>query len=865
MCLHLTPMMDIAGAKRWSRLCQLSLFVVPLLFATLSRTCAFSPTPGTEYRLESQNSGDCCWGNKYNNSNQIEVKEITFQGTPNEVYDFTSVGGGYYQIVEQDRNLVLECDPTNPTAVDAPVWAATNTGTASQEWSFSDAGNGYIYITNRQTGDVLTVQGGGLAQGTRIVTDANTGLAYQKWWIDAANFSQVQCIAVSNDYNVASPKKIVLCSNSYLGATVSGTLGGYAVTFNYWSLPSNAPNYNNSGLLWGQYFYVLVDTTIAQSPGVYTVTVSGFPSASFTVNNNAYQLLPDSPLHFNPTGVIGVSDIESGFFAAQREKENQDAMPEYLAGTGGSMTLQPGTTGNLDGGWDDATSIDVEVAQNATALRNLSYALEDALNGSDQTALRNEVAYGAEFFVALQNPNGSFPVSIKPATDSPVTPGPKLLVNVDVGVAAKCVAALAAASRVLQSSNPTLAAQCLTAAKNGWTWVKANPNDYITDSSIYPPGDWTGSADNILNAACELAMTTEATPYTTDAANLFYAGQFNASGDWVARGTPYVRQVSGLHAAIGLARWVQDWRLSDQLHADVWQQITNYYNDVTSQIDTPFGTYDGTLQSYFGENGTYAQMMLTYANLYRALGRSAILGNAHDQYGWLMGDNPFNSSFVIGAGSLNIQPAFNRPRSGSIGEIIPGILANATPGGPLSSGGTDYPLGEGGVGDTSYLPAAMMLLDNETAAPGSVAPVSGHTYRITSINSGDLLEVGSNSTANGGPIDQCRNFGTTFQEWTLTSLGNGYWELADADTGKCLEVSGSSTSPSAYLDQWTYSGSNFQQWAITADGDGSYKFVNRGSGLVADVYGASDSDGALIDQYYDYGAQCQHWTFQLVN
>jgi Glycosyl hydrolase family 9 len=65
--------------------------------------------------------------------------------------------------------------------------------------------------------------------------------------------------------------------------------------------------------------------------------------------------------------------------------------------------------------------------------------------------------------------------------------------NETAGIAGQCVAGLAAASVVLQSSDHTYAQECLTAAQNGWSWMVANPNAYTHD--------WDGTPGNVLGAA----------------------------------------------------------------------------------------------------------------------------------------------------------------------------------------------------------------------------------------------------------------------------------------------------------------------------------------------------------------------------
>ena len=845
---------------RYKSLGALSVFLLPLLFSAPQACGAFTPVTGTTYRLENQANGLCGYTNLWAS---FPLALNSFLGNPSEYLIFNSAatdsaGINYYTISSLGVTTLLQDNGTS-------LSQTASSGQTSQQWSFIETGGGWLVIKNRATGNVL---GGNYTNPNHIDTNtaplANT--SSQKWWVDPDYGTQRQCIAVAPAYDLAAPKKIVLCSNTNLGATAAGTLNGNPITFGYQSPPSG------NTTLWGQYYYTYIDTTFAKSIGAYTVSVSGFPDASFSVSNDAYRQIPAATSRL-PGATIGVSDIMNGFFRGQHEQQNEQSMPMYLFVANSATQLVSGTGGpNVTGGWKDATSIDIEMGQEAISLRNLSFAVLDARNSNDAAALRSEVIFGASFFLSgIQNSDGSFPISIKPAADTPATTLPKIIMNANVGSTAKCVAGLAAASLALRSSNPTLAAQYLAAAKNGFTWVQNNPNVYI-DPAIWGPGDWVGSADSILDAAIELAMATQDSTYINAAKTLFNAGQFDAaSGAWVARGTAYTNQWSGLHAAIALARWTQDPSIDGVTRGNVFHQLRAYYVAVSHKIDTPFGTNSTILNAYFGYSPHYDQEALTYANLYRAVGLSTMLGTARDQYDWLAGVNPFNTSFIIGAGSINIWPQYNRPRQDSIGELVPGAWAAAPGSGPydplVGSIGSDagyfkdpdYGFGEGVVGDTSFLPANMMLMDTIVNTPIINTPITNHTYQISSLNSGNVLDVQYNSLNDGASIDQYYPNGGNNQKWTLIALPGGYWEILSVSSKKCLEIPNSSTSPSTGLDQATYTGSNFQQWSITPYGDGSYELQNRGSGLAADVQGGSTAPGALVNQYTFYTGDNQRW------
>ena len=390
------------------------------------------------------------------------------------------------------------------------------------------------------------------------------------------------------------------------------------------------------------------------------------------------------------------------------------------------------------------------------------------------------MAYGADYFTRLQNSDGSFPIKL--VTDSTIVPGSPGVrcMNVDVGITARAVLALTAASRVLQGYNNALASRCLGAATNGWAWVKNNPTNYINDGTIYP-SYWWSSADSVLGAAVELAVTTGAAGLT-DATNYFYDGKFDGNGNWVKKTGSYIHQSSGEDAAIGLARYYGSLPPGSGLRADIAKQLTNYWAAMQGRINTPFGTDSGNFNSGFGGNSGYSTKAYILLNVYRALNSGPILTSARDYMNWLYGANPFGSAFIIGFGNLNVVPQFARPRPGSIGEIIPGIVT--TTNSPLTTnvslttwGGSDYGVGEGGVADTSVLPAYMALMDNLVSVAASPQPTLGAV--------GQLGNGAVRFTYNGPAGRNYRLWagtnpalGPVTNHWTL--LGNGTFNSGPA-------------------------------------------------------------------------------------
>jgi hypothetical protein len=152
-----------------------------------------------------------------------------------------------------------------------------------------------------------------------------------------------------------------------------------------------------------------------------------------------------------------------------------------------------------------------------------------------------------------------------------------------------------------------------------------------------------------------------------------------------------------------------------------------------------------------------------------------------------------------------------------------------------------------------------------TWSGGSSDPAAG-TALLTNANSGKVLDVADESTADGGKVIQWQNHNGANQQWALKRVSGGVWTLTNVHSGKCLDVSGASTATNAALDQsGCVPGATSQQWALTATGtytaagNTAYTLVNLGSGWTADVSGASTSDGAPVIQWTANGGANQTW------
>jgi hypothetical protein len=130
---------------------------------------------------------------------------------------------------------------------------------------------------------------------------------------------------------------------------------------------------------------------------------------------------------------------------------------------------------------------------------------------------------------------------------------------------------------------------------------------------------------------------------------------------------------------------------------------------------------------------------------------------------------------------------------------------------------------------------------------------------IVNQNSGKCADVVGASTANGAEIIQYTCGTGANQRFTLTDLGNGYYNIVSVNSGKCLDVSGSSTANGARIIQYTCGTGTNQQWELRAAG-AYVQLVARHSGKCIELAGSSTANSTRLTQYTCGSGTNQRWT-----
>ncbi|GAA2300434.1 ricin-type beta-trefoil lectin domain protein [Streptomyces hawaiiensis] len=163
--------------------------------------------------------------------------------------------------------------------------------------------------------------------------------------------------------------------------------------------------------------------------------------------------------------------------------------------------------------------------------------------------------------------------------------------------------------------------------------------------------------------------------------------------------------------------------------------------------------------------------------------------------------------------------------------------------------------GLAGLGTAGYYP---VQYSNLSITPGTVPDLSG-TYKIVSVRSGKALDASGGGTANGTPIIQWTDTGSTNQQWKLARNSAGYYTITGVASGKALDIPYATTTPNTQFHLWTPTGQPNQQWQIAPSDNGNYTIESRSNAYDVAVDANSTADGAAIIQWPTTGGTNQQW------
>jgi hypothetical protein len=142
----------------------------------------------------------------------------------------------------------------------------------------------------------------------------------------------------------------------------------------------------------------------------------------------------------------------------------------------------------------------------------------------------------------------------------------------------------------------------------------------------------------------------------------------------------------------------------------------------------------------------------------------------------------------------------------------------------------------------------------------SSSGVYSHSIQVR--HSQKCLDVPGGSQNSVTPVQQFSCTGADNQEWSVESIGDGYYRIVSRFSGMCLDVKGANQQPQAQVQQYPCNGGENQSFTFRKVSADYNLIIARHSGLCLDVRGASTADLAPIQQYTCHGDSNQQWRYR---
>lgn len=142
-------------------------------------------------------------------------------------------------------------------------------------------------------------------------------------------------------------------------------------------------------------------------------------------------------------------------------------------------------------------------------------------------------------------------------------------------------------------------------------------------------------------------------------------------------------------------------------------------------------------------------------------------------------------------------------------------------------------------------------------------PVNGSTHVFVNQQAQMCLDDYGWGTTNNTIADLWDCTGAIVQNWSVHSLGSGYFSIQNQYSGLCVDNTGGSQTPGNKVTLWGCVGNNNQSWLFMDLGNGQYKLQNKASGsLMLDDTGGSITHGTQLQIWTDNGLAPQHWVLR---
>lgn len=449
----------------------------------------------------------------------------------------------------------------------------------------------------------------------------------------------------------------------------------------------------------------LADFSSLTKAGNYKIRVAGVDEqTAFTISDVAYNTLNAAALkayYFNRAS-IALSSINAGDYA--RPAGHPDNIVKIHASAATSLRPE-NTIISAPKGWYDAGDYNKYIVNSGITTYTLLAAFEkfpeyfktQNLNipesGNSVPDILNETLWNIEWMLAMQDPNDGgvyhkltskgFSGFVMPDQDT----SERFVVQKTTAATLDFAAVMAAASRMYasyESQHPGLSAKMLTAAKNAYTWAKANPAVYYSQPSDIQTGAYGDNnvTDEFAWAAAELYISTKDDSYYT-ALNPS-AIDVNVPSWGSVQSLAWISLAHNLNNLTAAADKTLIKTKIDAVAASLaTKKASSAFSVSLDKGDFFWGSNSGALNQ--------AMMLLEAYQLDKT--KTQYLNTAQSLFDYVLGRNPTDYSFVTGFGTKSPLHIHHRPSAADgIDAPVPGFLAGgATLDGTYDCGASNYP------------------------------------------------------------------------------------------------------------------------------------------------------------------------------
>ena len=670
--------------------------------ATASTTQAeyFQPASGAYYRIQNQFSGMVLtayigdlYANHWTNDDDIRTWDVVPTGTTGIFYLKVKVGIPWVYVDNGDVKAGMALPPSGSD--NYYKWeikkARLPDGRDLGFYSIRNVGSG-LYLTF----DIDLNKPDLRAENAPINVKPWLGGKTQLWSFYHLVNSPLETLSVPqggwdvNAINKAAVLSLGSVSYSPITCSVSGPQS-LSVDAVYW------------GQYWNDKHYYIINLNNLTAIGDYTLTCDG-KTATFRIDNNIYT----SPFRFNGSVRFNIAELfddDYGFVGHWAHIPNwwnkgMDSLPTYknndrkelgwrddicdINGDGESWAyFSPGipyteqlAQDALSGGWDMTDQNWHEWALDGDVLKDLALFFEETTDPNLKSEILEEIAYGVQGVLNNQEADGKWRQGVVEG-------------SYWLGTMSKLGGGLAAAARVLVTSNPTLAAQAENGAELAWSYIypRRMYRDLwaVSKEGVYPNGaslcGWPqdhrhGYAAALLEFAVELYQlngNNEAKALIDDIVsrgeiNEFVGHLHHKTGerfpgetlDVPIPGAGVNYNYKSTRAILALIKYYDDATatqkplIMDMLRTYYRYEIYDFYNG-NKRLNGPAGMFEGNFYGTTAVGG--GQWVLPMRVLLSALmydrfgpdfGRGLLVSQRAFDY-WT-GLNPYATSLILGVG-----------------------------------------------------------------------------------------------------------------------------------------------------------------------------------------------------------------------